>query len=183
VAGAAAGAATLAALDLTAWRDGPGSLLTWLSAALLGAAGALALDQPARAVTDAAPYSSARRLAARLLVAAGAVLCWAGYSGLVVRGEPAGASRSWTALAVAGTGLVLLGPALAVLLGGPDNREPGSLAGSLVVAVVVGLLVVRLPGGAAPFDVSAAGGDATVIWGGVALLSAVVLARAGRVLP
>ena len=88
--GAGAGAAALALLHLAAWPHGPGSLLTWLSAALAATASALALDQPAAGVTDVAPYSHTRRLAARLLVVALAVACWAGYAGLVVGDQPSG---------------------------------------------------------------------------------------------
>jgi hypothetical protein len=100
-----------------------------------------------------------------------------GYSGLVAERVP---SASWTAVATAGLGLVLLGPAVAVLLAGPDNREPGSLAASLLVSVVVGLMVVPLPWDLAPFDVSAATGGATMAWGAVAVCSAVVLVWAAR---
>lgn len=175
--GAAAGAAALAGLDLTVWREGPGSPLAWLSAALLASAAALALDQPAGAVTEAAPYALGRRLAARLLVAGIAVVGWAGYAGLVAQSAP---SVSWPALAVAGSGLVLTGPALAVLLGGPDNREPGSLAASLLVAVVVGLMVVPLPAGLRPFDVSGTSGGGVLVWAAVAASAVAVLARAAR---
>ncbi len=180
VAGTGAAAVTLALLDLSMWRGGPGSLLTWLSAALAATAAALALDQPAAAVTDAAPYPFRRRLAARLLVAAVAGACWAGYAGLVVSGQPSGVSVSWGAVTTAGFGLLLLAPALAVLLGGPDNREPGSLAGSLVVLVVVGLMTIPLPRELDPFDVSAIDADATLVWSAVILLSASVLTWAAR---
>lgn len=180
VAGAGAGAAALALLDLTVWPGGPGSLLTWLSAALASTAAALALDQPAAAVTDAAPYPFGRRLAARLLVAAVAVACWVGYAGLVVSGQPSGVTVSWGAVTTAGVGLLLLGPAVAVLLAGPDNREPGSLAGSLVVLAVVGLTTVPLPRGLTPFDVSTLESDATLVWGTVGLLSVSVLTWAAR---
>ncbi|MET1059226.1 MAG: hypothetical protein ABWX84_06495, partial [Nocardioides sp.] len=169
VAGAGAGAVALALLDLTVWSGGPGSLLTWLSAALTGAAAALALDRPAAAVTDAAPYPSGRRLAARLLVAAGGGACWAAYAALVVGGRPPGVPVSWGAVTTAGLGLLLLAPAVAVLLAGPDNPEPGSLAGSLGVLVVVGLMTVPLPRDLDPFDVSGMGSDATLVWGAVVL--------------
>lgn len=180
VAGAGVAAAALAMLDLTVWRGGPGSLLTWLSAALAATAAALALDQPAAAVTAAAPYSGNRRLAARLLVAAAAGACWAGYAGLVASDQPSGVTVSWGAVTTAGVGLILLGPAVAVLLAGPDSREPGSLAGSLVVAVVIGLMTVSLPHDLHPLDVSDIGSDATRVWGAVTILSVSVLAWAQR---
>lgn len=180
VAGAGAGAAALALLDLAVWRDGPGSLLTWLSAALAATAAALALDQPAAGVTDVVPYSRARRLTARLLVVVVAVACWAAYAGLVVGDEPSGVTVSWGAVTAAGLGLILLGPALAAILARPDNREPGSLAGSLVVLAVVGLVTVQLPGDLDPFDVSTLGSDATLVWGVVAGASGLVLAWAAR---
>ena len=183
VAGAGAGCAALAVLDLTVWRGGPGSLPAWLSAALGAAAAALALDQPAAAVTDAVPYAYGRRLAARLVVVAFGAACWAGYAALVVRGQPPGVTISWGAVTTAGVGLLLLGPALAVLLGGPDNPEPGSLAGSIVVLTVVGLTIVPLPRGLDAFDVSTMKGDAPLVWGFVALASVLVLAWAASLVP
>jgi len=180
VAGAAGGAAVLALLDLTVWRGGPGSLLTWLCAALAATAAALALDRPAAAVTEAAPYSPRRRLAARLLVGLCAGACWAGYAALVADDHDPASTVSWGALTTAGVGLLLLGPAAALLLTGPDNREPGSLAGALVVAFVIGLMVGPLPREVRPFDVSTLGGDATLLWGAVSLISVSVLARVAR---
>ena len=180
VVGSAAGALTLAILDLTVWRGGPGSLLAWLAAALGGAAAALALDQPAGSVTDAAPCPARGRLAARLLVAVAAGGCWAVFAVLVVGGVPPGVPVSWVAVCAVGAGLILLGPAVAVLVGGPENREPGSLAASVVVSVVIGLTVVPLPLELDPFDVATAGGAATVSWGCVALASVTVLARSTR---
>jgi hypothetical protein len=180
IAGAGAGAVALSVLDLTLWRDGPGSALTWLAAALGAAAAALALDQPAAAVTDAAPHPLRTRLALRLLVAAFGGCCWAGYAALVVHGAPTGVTVSWIALTTAGTGLLLLGPAAAVLLARADNLEPGSLAGSFVVVLVVGLMTVPLPRGLNPFDVSAVGSDATMSWGAVALTSTAILVWAAR---
>jgi hypothetical protein len=180
VAGSVAAATMLAILDLTVWAGGPGSVLTWLCAALLGGAGALAFDQPAGSVTDAAPYPVGLRVASRLLVTVGGGVGWCAYAWAVSDGQPQGAFVSSTALTVIGEALLLAGPAAALVLSGPDNRDPGALVASGLVAAVVGLLVLPLPGGLAPLDVADAWNRATVLWTLVAIASGAVIVQSSR---
>src|SRR3954451_19774060 len=180
VAGASAAATLLAVLDLTVWPRGPGSMLTWLCAALLGGAAALAFDQPASSVTQATPYPAGLRIASRLLVVAGGGVGWSAYAWTVADGQPQSVSVSWTALTLVGAGLLLIGPAASLVLSGPDNRDPGALVASVLVAIVIGLLVVPLPGDVDPFDVADAWTKATAIWGVVAVACAAVLMQSSR---
>jgi hypothetical protein len=83
-------------------------------------------------------------------------------------------------LTVVGAALLLAGPAASLVLSGPDNRDPGALVASVLVAIVVGLLVVSLPGGVEPFDVADAWTKATAIWGVVAVVCAAVLLQSSR---
>lgn len=175
VAASVAVATLLAILDLTVWTGGPGSMLTWLCAALLGGAGALAFDQPAGSVTDAAPYPLELRVAGRLLVTVAGGLGWSAYAWAVSHGQPQGAFVSWTALTLIGEALLLAGPAAAVVLSRPDSRDPGALVASVLVAIVVGLLVLPLPGGLVPLDVADAWNTTTVLWSIVAIAAATAI--------
>lgn len=180
IAGAVAVATFLAIVDLTVWAGGPGSMLTWVCAALLGGAAALAFDEPAGAVAQAAPYPAGLRISCRLLVAACGGLGWFGYAWAVSAGQPRGTTVSWSALATTGVALLLAGPASALALSGSGNRDSGGLIASVLVAVVIGLLVVPLPRGFEPLHVADAWSHATLVWVLVAVVSAAVLVRASR---
>jgi len=104
--------------------------------ALLAAAAAFTLDEPASLIVDVTPTSTARRTAVRavallVLLAAGAVLMLAGAS--------RGLTLPWGSTALALAGNVLLGFAMACV-GRRRTGEPGA------AAAAAGVLILVLPG-------------------------------------
>ncbi len=176
VVGGLAAAAGLAALDLTIWPGGPGSELLWLVASLLAGAVAVALDDPAATLTRALPTRQWWRTAARLLVAVGALAAWSGYVARVAAASaPTGAAVSWLALVLVGAALVLAVAGPAAASGRALAGEPGSLVASSAVVVVLGLLILPLPGDLAVYDVSERWNDTTASWTVVGALGAAAL--------
>jgi hypothetical protein len=147
-----------------------------LGVALLGGAGALALDEPTAPVTATAVVSRGRRLATRLVVTAAACLAW--WVHVALRSDDLGDAGGWWALAVTGTALVVAGPAAAGLL--DAAQEPGGLVAAVLVGTVTGLLLLPLPFGLVAFDVSEAWTPATVRWTAVLGGSVLALAVAAR---
>lgn len=171
VLGAASTAVGLAVLDRWVVPGGPGNGLIWLVAAFLAGAVALALDSPTRDLTAAAPVSQRFRTGARLALVLPAVAGWAAY---VLVSDP-GDGRSGWALVLAGTSLVLVGGAAAGGLQRTGMPEPGGLVASALLLLVVGLMVVPLPGELMPFDLSAGWTRATTLWSGAAGVAVVLL--------
>ena len=175
VLGALGAAGVLAVLDLTAWFDGPLSLLTWLSAAVLGGAAALALDEPRHDASEAAPTSRRQRTVVRLLLPVLACGAWAAYSWRVlwvVRSE--GGTVSWAVLSVVAVATVVAAAAGASLIRRAGHAEPGGLVACSAVGVAVALILVPLPAGLHPSDTSGAMG-AVALWCVVTGLSLVAL--------
>lgn len=171
IAGAIGAAAVLAALDLAVWPGGPLALLAWLSAAMLGGAAALTLDEPRHDPSLAVPTSRRLRTAARLLLPMLAFGAWLAYAGGVtaaIRRE--GGTVSWAALAVVGIAAVVAAASAAAVLRRAGHAEPGGVVASSAVAIALGLTLVPLPGRLHPYDVSALNGS-SVLWVAVAGLS------------
>ena len=104
-----------------------------LSFALLAAAAAFALDEPASLVVDVTPTGAFRRTAVRALallvpLTAGAVL--------LVAGALRGLALPWGSTALALTGNVLLGFAVAAV-GRTRTGEPGAAASAAVVLILI----------------------------------------------
>lgn len=171
IAGAIGAAAVLAALDLSVWPRGPLSLLAWLSAAMLGGAAALAIDEPRHDATLAVPTSRHLRTAARMLLpilACGAWLAYAGVATAAVRRE--GGTVSWAALALVGIAAALAAASAAAVLRRSGHAEPGGVVAGSAVAIALGLALVPLPGRLHPYDVGAVN-DTSGLWAAVAGLS------------
>lgn len=165
VVGGLAVAVALAVLDLTIWPGGPGSPLLWLLAGQLAGSVALALDDPAATLTRAMPTPRRWRTAIRLLVALGALAAWSGYAARVadttsLPGDPV----SWLALVLIGVALVLAAAGAAAALGRALAGEPGSVVASIAVVLVLGLMILPLPGGLSAYDVSQRWSDTTALW-------------------
>lgn len=165
VTGGLAAAAGLAVLDLTIWPGGPGSQLLWLVAGLLGGSVAVALDDPAATLTRAVPTPRWRRTAIRSLIAVGALVAWSAYVARVADATAApGEPVSWPALVFIGTAVVLATAGPAAALGRSGATEPGSIAASMAVVCVLGLMILPLPRDIAAYDVSERWTDATALW-------------------
>ena len=172
-----AAAAGVAVLDLTIWPGGPGSQLLWLVAGLLAGSVAVALDDPAAAVSRATPTPRWWRTAIRLLVGVGALVTWGGYVARVadvtsLPGEPV----SWLALVLIGTAVLLVAAGTAAALGRAGTGEPGSVVASMAVMSMLGLMILPLPHDLAPYDVSGRWTDATAFWAGLGAVGLAALA-------
>ena len=168
-----AAATGLAVLDLTVWPGGPGSQLLWLVAGLLGGSVAVALDDPVATLTRATPTPRWWRTAIRLLVAVGALVAWGGYVARVA--DATSLPVSWLALALIGTALVLVAAGTAAALGRAGTGEPGSVVASMAVVIVLGLMILPLPGDLAPYDASGRWTDSTAMWAVVGVIGAAAL--------
>lgn len=162
----------LAVLDLWLLPQGPGSGLGWLLAAFLAGAVALALDAPAADLTAPSPVSLRFRACARLLLVVPALGAWAAYGAVVGQRAP---GPVWWAVALVGAGLTLTAVAAGAVLQRGSHPEPGGLVASGTVLGVVALMVLPLPGGLQPFDVSGAWTWSTTLWGGAAGVAVVLL--------
>jgi hypothetical protein len=136
VGGVSAVAATAGACGV-AWRGGAPALLP-ISFALLAAAAAFLLDEPASAIVDVTPAGPGRRTAVRAL----ALLVPLGVgAGLVLAFALRQTRPSWPDVSLALAGNVLLGFAIACVAR-RRTGEPGPVAASAVVGalIVPGLL-------------------------------------------
>lgn len=166
-------AAAVAALDLWAVPDGPGSGLTWLVAATLAGAVALALDAPAAELTAPSPVSLRFRAGARLLLVLPTLGVWAAYGAVVVGQRSPG--PVWWAVALVGAGLTLTAAAAGAVLQRAAHPEPGGPVASVVLLGVVALMVLPLPEGLQPFDVSGERTWSTTLWSGAGGVAVILL--------
>lgn len=163
VLGAVLLAGALMVLDVTVWPNGPGTALAWLAAALLGGGACLALDDPSGDLTDTSPTTRRCRTGARgVAVLVPALAGWTAYTGVVAR--ETGGSASWPALVLIGAALALAGFTSGALMRRAGTAEPGAVVAPGLLALVLGLMLVPLPGDLYPYDTSATWTDATVLW-------------------
>ena len=150
--------------------------------ALLAAAAAFTLDEPASLVVDVTPTTAARRTTIRAVallapLAAGAlVLLAAALRGLTL---------PWAAVSLALAGNVLLGFA-AACVARTRTGEPGAAAGAAVVLVLMAPgLVPRVARWVRTFPAPGAGGPSDHVWWTVLAVCAVAIAisAGGRRLP
>jgi hypothetical protein len=137
VVGGLSAVAAVAGAAGIAWRDSAPALLP-IAFALLAAAAAFLLDEPASEVVDVTPTGPAHRIAVRAL----ALLVPLGVgTGLVLAFALRQPRPSWPAVTLTLAGNVLLGFAIACVAR-RRTGEPGPLAASAVMAalVVPGLL-------------------------------------------
>ena len=170
----------LAVLDLFVWPGGPLSLLAWLTAAVLGGAAALALDEPRHPPTEAVPTSRRLRTGCRLVLPLLACAGWAAYAwqaAAAVRRE--GGTVSWSPLVLVGASAVVAAAGAAALLRRAGHDEPGGVVASATVALSVGLALVPLPGRLYPYDVSA-WNRTSALWSAFAVLGLAALWRGTR---
>lgn len=153
--------ATALPLDMWLVPGGPGSALMWFALAGFAAAAAFVLDEPSAAAVDAVPVPRRSRTARRLLVGLLPFAGWLAGTAAVVRAEPA---LSWPALAVTGTGVIVvtLGVATGLRRGGQD--APGELVAVGVGAGVVLALVFAVPKVGPVLEAYDASSRTTVLW-------------------
>lgn len=151
--------------------------------ALLAAAAAFTLDEPASLVVDVTPTGPVRRTAIRALallapLAAGAVL--------ILAGALRGLALPWTGAGLALVGNVLLGFA-AACVGRTRTGEPGATAGTAVVLVLMApSLVPPVARWVRTFPAPGAGGPSSdpLWWTVVAVcVAAIAISVGGRSLP
>ena len=139
--GTALGAVALA-VDNWLVRGGPGSALMWFALAGFATAAAFVLDEPSAAAVDAVPVRRRTRNARRLLVGLVPVAGWLGGTAATVR---SGTDLSWPALAVTGSGFLVVTLCAAAVLRRLGQDTPGELVAAAAGAVVVVALIVAPP--------------------------------------
>jgi len=155
-----------------------GPPLTYVRLALIALAGATAfvLDEPAAAAVAAVPVARARRTAVRSIAVGLPLGVWAtGVLALTLR-HPGTPVRG---LLVEGVGVLALalGGAAVLRLGGRD--EPGELIASVVGALLLAVLLFDPPPHSVPFfPVETGWAASTLLWAGVAVGAALVVAVA-----
>ena len=184
VLGAAAAAVLLLVLDATLWPRGPGAVTAWLGAALLAAAAAFTIDQPAEDVVRSAPTSRSWRTAVRSAAGLASLALWCAYAVLwrsqASQASPAQDAPRWWAQALVGTALVVLALGLCAGLVRRGQVEPAAaVAGGLVIAVLA-LGLVPIPGDVAALDLSGTRGSTTAFWLAVTAVGAVGAVWGGR---
>jgi hypothetical protein len=155
-------------------------LLTLLRLALvpLAAAAAFVLDEPAAAV-DAVPRTLRRRTGNRAVVLGLPLVLWAAGIAAVEWRVPATPA---TGLLLEGIGVLAVTLALAALLRWGGRAEPGEVTAAAVGGAILTLAVFDVPSWwPVPIFPRDAGWPAsTVLWGLLAVASAVVVACASR---
>ena len=100
------------------------------------------MDEPSAAAVDAVPVPRRTRTARRLLVGLVPVAGWLGGTAAVVRSEP---GLSWPALAVTGSGFLVVTLCAAAVLRRRGHDTPGEVVAAAAGFVVVLALVVAPP--------------------------------------
>jgi hypothetical protein len=150
--------------------------------ALLAAAAAFTLDEPASLVVDVTPTGPVRRTAIRSLallvpLAAGAVL--------MLAGALRGLALPWAAAGLALAGNVLLGFAAACVVR-TRTGEPGAAAGAAVVLVLMApSLVPQVARWVRTFPAAGGGLSSNTVWWTVlaVCLAAIAISTGGQTLP
>ena len=140
-AGSALGAVCVA-VDRWLVPSGPGSAMLWFGLAGFASASAFVLDEAAAAVVDAVPRTLRWRTARRLVVGLAPLACWLVATGLVSRSS---ADLSWSALAVTGTGVVLVALGAGAALRRAGNPTPGDVVAAAVGGGTTVLVLVGVP--------------------------------------
>jgi hypothetical protein len=160
-------------------QDAPPLVLFRLALVPLAAVAAFVLDESAAAAVDAVPRTLRRRTGNRAVVLGLPLVLWtAGISALELR-VPATPA---TALLVEGMGVLAVTLALAAVLRWGGRAEPGEVTAAAVGGAILTLVVFDVPSW---WPVPIFPGDegwpaSTVLWGVVAVVSAVVVTSASR---
>lgn len=176
VLGASAVGATILVL-CAAWPTS-GLPLTYARLALIALAGAAAfvLDEPAASAVAAVPVTRGRRTAARSVAVGIPLGVWAtGVGALALRhlGTPV------RGLLVEGLGVLVLALAGAATSRLAGRDEPGELVASILGAILLAVLLFDPPPHSVPlFPVEAGWAASTLLWAGVAVGAALVVAVA-----
>jgi peptidoglycan/LPS O-acetylase OafA/YrhL len=160
-------------------EDAPPVALLRLALVPLAAVAAFVLDESAAAAVDAVPRTLRRRTVNRAVVLGLPLLLWAAGIAVVELRTPATPA---TGLLVEGTGVLAITLALAAVLRWGGRAEPGEVAASAVGGAILALVVFDVPSWwPVPIFPGDTGWSAsTVLWGLVAVASAMVVAGASR---
>jgi hypothetical protein len=158
--GISIGVAALA-VDLWLAPGGPGTALMWFALAGFAAAAAFVLDEPAAAAVDAVPVPRRSRTARRLLVGLLPLAGWLAGAAAAGRAEPA---LSWPALAVTGSGVIVVTLGMATGLRRAGHDAPGELVAAGVGATVMLALLFAVPKVGPALEAYDAWSRTTVLW-------------------
>lgn len=170
--GSAAGAAILAGC-VAFGEDGPPLTYARLGLAVLAAAAAFVLDEPAAAAVDAVPATRRRRTVARTIAAGVPLAVWAVGAVALHWRNP---STPLAALLVEGAGVVAVAVAASAALRSAGWAEPGEAVAPAVAAAVLAALIFQPPPRSVPaFPVADGWAASTALWATVLVVSTVVL--------
>jgi hypothetical protein len=152
--------------------NGPGSALQWFALAGFATAAAFVLDEPSAAAVDAVPVPRRTRTARRLVVGLMPVAGWLGGTAAVVRSAP---GLSWPALAVTGSGFLVVTLCAAVVLRRTGHDTPGEVVAAAAGFVVVLALVVAPPKIGPVLEAHDVSSRASTLWVAMSVLAVALL--------
>jgi hypothetical protein len=160
-------------------QDAPPLVLLRLALVPLAAVAAFVLDESAAAAVDAVPRTLRRRTVNRAVVLGLPLALWTAGIAAVEWRTPATPA---TGLLVEGTGVLAITLALAAVLRWGGRAEPGEVTAAAVGGAILALVVFDVPSWwPVPIFPGDTGWSAsTVLWGLVAVASAMVVAGASR---
>jgi hypothetical protein len=163
----------LGALALDRWvvPSGPGTFLLWLGLASIASAAGFVYDEPAAAVVDAAPRSRRWRTVRRLAIGLLPLAAWLAAAAAVARSSP----LSWPALAVTGSGVVLVTLAAAAGLRRLGQDTPGEAVAAGVGGGVLVAALVAVPKVGPVLEAGDVSSRGSVWWAALSAAATVVI--------